>query len=62
MMWIVYPDEVKQKLLFKVFVCLTVNVISKGRGKIDAFANKHNIHSIFWSLLLTFVKGPQLWV
>lgn len=59
-MWIVYADEVKQKLLFKVFICLTISVIWKGRGKIDAVVNKHNIHSIFWSLILIFVNGPQL--
>ena len=30
---IVYPDEVKQTLLFKLFVRLIVGVISRDRGK-----------------------------
>ena len=57
---IVYPGEVKQTLLFKLFVHLMVGVIHKDRGRMGVFVNKHNIHSIFLSLLLTILTDVSL--
>ena len=47
LLWIVYPDEVKQTLLFKLFVRLIAGVICRDRGKMGTFVNKHDIHSFF---------------
>ena len=45
LLWIVYPDEAKQTLLFKLFVRLIAGVICRDRGKMGTFVNKHDIHS-----------------
>ena len=60
LLWKVYPDEVKQTLLFKLFVRLFVGVICRDRGKMGVFVNKHNIHSIFLSLLLAILTNVSL--
>lgn len=60
LLWIVYPDEAKQTLLFKLFVRLIAGVICTDRGKMGTFVNKHDIHSFFLSLLLTISTNVSL--
>ena len=60
LLWIVYADEVKQTLLFKLFVRLIAGVICRDRGKMGTFVNKHYIHSFFLSLLLTISTNVSL--
>lgn len=59
LLWIVYPDEVKQTLLFKLFVRLIAGVICRDRGKMGTFVNKHDIHS-FWQFLQMFLSRNQV--
>lgn len=59
LLWIVYPDEVKQTLLFKLFVRLIAGVICRDRGKVGTFVNKHDIHSFFGH---SFWQFPQMFL